>query len=252
MPGDECQGDLQRLAQSLLELGPISPADARSRAVFQYNFELAVRDRLELNDAVDVDDSGSMDANEVNGVQSSGQFIQSRTVEQLLTRNVQVHIDAGSLNPIDIHHPHKASCATGFHHQPIQSLIQGGSGGNQLSRRKDADDAIRLRGLRVGPRRERESAKWPCERLSYAEANPSATVQGPRRHRPGQRQPRPNILHRSSSGAAREKSGRHGVQSDIVAISHFVKHRSAMCRDSVLSSMVPGRMIIAVESNGCT
>ena len=69
---------LQRLAQSYLQLGAIRSANPRLTAIFQDEFELAVRDGLELKYAVDIDDRRSMNADETHGVEAICEFIQER------------------------------------------------------------------------------------------------------------------------------------------------------------------------------
>jgi len=54
----------QRLPEALLKLHAIGPADAQAVRVLQNEFELSVRNRLKLNDAVYVHDERSMNADE--------------------------------------------------------------------------------------------------------------------------------------------------------------------------------------------
>jgi hypothetical protein len=57
------------LAQAPLKLYAIGSADARAAAVLQSELELAVRNRLKLDDAVYVDDRGSMNADESHRIE---------------------------------------------------------------------------------------------------------------------------------------------------------------------------------------
>src|SRR5579864_5771793 len=110
----------QRLAQAHLQLCAICPADARAVAVLQNEIELAVRNGLKLQDAIYVHDGGPMNADEPHGIETSGQLVQCSSVEQFFASDVQIHIDSGAFNPVDVGDPNKARRATPFHHQAIQ------------------------------------------------------------------------------------------------------------------------------------
>ena|SRR6516164_3543204 len=100
---------LQRLTQSLFQLLAIGSADFRSRTVFQDHFKFAMGDRLQAQDAFDIDDSRTMDAHKTNGIEPPGKLMQRGPVQQLLSSDVQVRINAGSFDPIDIIHSYEAS-----------------------------------------------------------------------------------------------------------------------------------------------
>src|SRR5215469_15760363 len=121
---------LQRLTQSLFQLPAIGSADSRSRTVFQDHFEFAMGDRLEAQNAFDIDDSGTMDANKTDGIEPFGKLIQRGPVQQLLSSDVQVRVNAGSFDPVDIRHAYEASRTSGFHHQSVQRKIRPGRCGN--------------------------------------------------------------------------------------------------------------------------
>ena len=59
---------LKRLPEPLLQLHPISAADARARSILQNHFKLAMGQRFEMQDAFDVDYRGAMDSNKAHGV----------------------------------------------------------------------------------------------------------------------------------------------------------------------------------------
>src|SRR5262249_58585875 len=67
---------LQRLTQSLFQLPAIGSADSRSRTVFQDRFKFAMRDRLQVQDAFDIDDSRTMDADKTNGIEPGSKLAQ--------------------------------------------------------------------------------------------------------------------------------------------------------------------------------
>ena len=83
-----------------------------------------MRDRFKLQDAVDIDNGGSMDTHKSHRIQSFGQFMQSGAIWQLLACNVQIHINARSLNQVDIHDPYKTGYPAGFHHQAFLSTFR--------------------------------------------------------------------------------------------------------------------------------
>src|SRR5215472_9011348 len=91
------------------QLVAIGSADFRSRTVFQDHFKFAMGDWLQAQDAFDIDDSRTMDADKTNGIEPPGKLMQRGSVQQLLSSDVQVRIDAGSFDPIDISHPYEAS-----------------------------------------------------------------------------------------------------------------------------------------------
>src|SRR5262249_31513972 len=99
---------LQRLTQSLLQLPAIGSADSRSRTVFQDHCKFAMGDRLQAQDAFDIDDSRTMDADKAKGIEPLGKLVQRGPVQQVLSSNVQVHINASRFDPVDIGHPYEA------------------------------------------------------------------------------------------------------------------------------------------------
>src|SRR5262249_21069762 len=99
---------LQRLTQSLFQLPAIGSADSRSRTVFQDHFKFAMADRLQAKDAFDIDDSRRMDADKTNGIEPLGELVQRGPVQQFLSSDVQVRINPGSFDPVDISHPYEA------------------------------------------------------------------------------------------------------------------------------------------------
>src|SRR3954463_451948 len=99
---------LERLTQSLFQLTAIGSADSRSRTVFQDHFKFAMGDRLQVQDAFDIDDSRTMDADKTNGIEPLGKLVERGPVQQLLSSDVQVRINPGSLDPVDIGHPYEA------------------------------------------------------------------------------------------------------------------------------------------------
>jgi len=74
-----------------------------------------MRNRLEMDDAVDVDNSGAMDAYESDGVKPCGQIGQGRSVEKFLASGMEIHVDSGGFDPIDIHQAEEARFSGGFY-----------------------------------------------------------------------------------------------------------------------------------------
>ena len=74
-----------------------------------------MRNRLEMDDAVDVDNSGAMDAYESDGVKPCGQIGQGRSVEKFLASGMKIHIDTGGFDPIDINQANETCFASAFH-----------------------------------------------------------------------------------------------------------------------------------------
>jgi hypothetical protein len=63
------------LAKALLEVCAIGSADAHAVAVLENELELAVRNGLKLEDTVYVNDGGSMNADESQGIKMAGQLV---------------------------------------------------------------------------------------------------------------------------------------------------------------------------------
>src|SRR5215472_5617930 len=101
-------GLLQRLAQSLFQLPAIGSADSRPRTVFQNHLIFAMGDRLQAQDAFDIDDSRPMDADKSNGIEPRGKCVQGSPIQQLLSCDMQVRIDACTFDPVDIGDPYQA------------------------------------------------------------------------------------------------------------------------------------------------
>src|SRR5215467_4058133 len=118
--GHPMSAESQGLAQSMLELRAVGSADPRAVAVLQDHFELAVRDGLKLDDAVDVDDRRSMNSDKAHWIELVGKVVKRGPVEQLLPGDVQIGINTGALDPVDVGHTDKARRSAGFDHQPIQ------------------------------------------------------------------------------------------------------------------------------------
>src|SRR5262249_3653371 len=104
----------------MLEVCAVGSADPRAVAVLQDHFELAVRDGLKLDDAVDVDDRRSMNSDKAHWIDLIGKLVKGSPVEQLLPGDVQIDKNAGALDPVDVGHTDKARRPAGFDHQPIQ------------------------------------------------------------------------------------------------------------------------------------
>src|ERR1700722_8342982 len=106
--GVASRSGLERLPQSLFKLRAIGSADSRSRTVFQDHVKFAMGDRLEAQDAFDIDDGRAMDADKANRIEPLGKLVQRGPVQQLLSPNVQVRINACSFDPVDIGHSYEA------------------------------------------------------------------------------------------------------------------------------------------------
>ena len=65
---------LQGLAEALFQFYAISSADARKVATFENELKFTMRDGLKFQDAVDVDDNRSMNANETPWIEARSQF----------------------------------------------------------------------------------------------------------------------------------------------------------------------------------
>jgi len=61
-----------------------------------------------MQDTFDIDDSRAMDADKTNGVEPPGKLVQRRPVPHLLSADVQVRVDAGGFDPVDIGHADEA------------------------------------------------------------------------------------------------------------------------------------------------
>src|SRR6266700_8345680 len=90
LPSPASRSGLQRLTQSLFQLPAIGSADSRSRTVFQDHFKFAMGDRLQVQDAFDIDDSRTMDADKTNGIEPLGKLVQRGTVQQFLCSAVSL------------------------------------------------------------------------------------------------------------------------------------------------------------------
>src|SRR6476469_8983267 len=108
LPSPALRSGLQRLTQSLFQFPAIGSADSRSRTVFQDHFKFAMGDRLQVQDAFDIDDSRTMDADKTDRIEPPGKLVQCGPVQQFLSSDVQVRINSGSFNPVDIGHPYEA------------------------------------------------------------------------------------------------------------------------------------------------
>src|ERR1039458_3988654 len=73
---------LKRLPQPILQLRTIDPADTCARAVLEHYVKLAVRDWLQLHDALDVHDCRAMDAHESPRIEPLGKLLQRGAIKQ--------------------------------------------------------------------------------------------------------------------------------------------------------------------------
>ena len=80
--GPTSRSGLQRLPQSLFQLPAIGSADSRPRTVFQDHFKFAMGDRLQAQDAFDIDDSRTMDADKTKRIEPLGKLAQRGLIEQ--------------------------------------------------------------------------------------------------------------------------------------------------------------------------
>ena len=110
----------QRLSQSFFQLCAISSANTRPTAIFQDELELAVRDGSELKYAVNIDDRRSMYANKTHGIQPICEFIEGDAIEEFLACDVQVDIDACTLDPVNVHHANEACGSSGLYDQSVK------------------------------------------------------------------------------------------------------------------------------------
>src|SRR5215831_12763703 len=101
-PSPASRSGLQRLTQSLFQLLAVGSADSRSRTVFQDHFKFAMGDRLQAQDAFDIDDSRTMDTHKTNGIEPLGKLVERSPVQQFLSSDVQVRVNPGSFDPVDI------------------------------------------------------------------------------------------------------------------------------------------------------
>jgi hypothetical protein len=117
---------LQRLPQPPLQLRSVGPTDSRPASVLQHHFELPVRNGFEPQNAFDVDDGRPVHPNEAHGVQFFAEVMQRGTAQELLAADVQIDLDPGSLDPVDIHDSHEPSRPSGLHHQSVQGTRSSG------------------------------------------------------------------------------------------------------------------------------
>src|SRR5690348_13234692 len=61
-----------------------------------------------------------MNADESHGIETPGYLVQCRSVEQLFTRDVQIHINSCAFNPVDVGYPNEARRSPALHHQAIK------------------------------------------------------------------------------------------------------------------------------------
>src|SRR5690348_10394536 len=76
-----------------------------------------------------------MNADESQGIEMAGQFVQRGAVEHLFTGDVQIYIDSRALDPVDVGHPNEASGSAALDYKAIE--IAAGLG----SRSQDVQDA---------------------------------------------------------------------------------------------------------------
>jgi hypothetical protein len=113
----------QGLAKSHFKLTSIISAYARTVTVFKNDVELPVRNGLKLEDALNVDDCGSMDADETQRIQPVSQVVQRCAIEHLLPSDVEVGIDAGTLDPINLRHANEAGCSCRSDDKPVEAPV---------------------------------------------------------------------------------------------------------------------------------
>jgi hypothetical protein len=65
-------------------------------------------DGLQSQDTFDIDDSLTMDADKTDGIEPLGELVQRRPVQQFFSSEVQVRINTGGFDPVDIGNPHEA------------------------------------------------------------------------------------------------------------------------------------------------
>ena len=88
--------------------------------VLEHNVELAMRDCLKLKNALNVDNCGSMDADEARGIKPLRKVVESGAVEHLLAAGMEVDIDTRALDPINIRYSNEAGCSRRSNDKPIQ------------------------------------------------------------------------------------------------------------------------------------
>ena len=91
-----------------------------------------MRDRLQLKDALNVDNNGSMYPNESHRVELIDQFVKRGAVQQFLSGNVQIYVDTRGFDPVNVYYADEACRSSGFHHQPVNAAIGCRRGRNQL------------------------------------------------------------------------------------------------------------------------
>src|SRR5580693_291395 len=86
--GDPCppRFDLKGLPEPFFELHTVGPADAGSRSILQHCFKFAVRDRLKLENALNIDERRTVDPDKPARVELLGKIIECRTIEQFFPR----------------------------------------------------------------------------------------------------------------------------------------------------------------------
>src|SRR5215207_10071456 len=137
---DEPGGGSERLAQAGLELMAKAAAELEARVVLEDDDVVAVRMRVQLFDALDVDEARTVDAYETVGVELRLQLRERGAVQVLAPASVKLHVDACRLDPVHVARRQEEHAAAGLDEQPFEVARGRGLcwGGERLGRARFA------------------------------------------------------------------------------------------------------------------
>src|SRR5262245_19926241 len=113
------------LPQSLLELRSEAAADGHALSVGEDENGLAVEERLDLPDPVDVDDRSSVNPQENAGIQSRLQLVHRLADQSRDLSGMDVDVVARRLDPVDVPHAEDLDAPVGFDEQARRRSLPG-------------------------------------------------------------------------------------------------------------------------------
>src|SRR6185369_17842764 len=93
--------------------------------VMQQHDVLAAEGRVQLLDAVDVDDGGAVDANELDGIELRLDVAHRSSHEVRLGADVQADVVPRRLAPVDVVRAHEIDASTGLDDEAVAPLRHG-------------------------------------------------------------------------------------------------------------------------------
>ncbi len=103
-------------------------------AVPEQNRELSVRATFEERDRSEIDDARPVNPDELEGVEPAGYGGEAGAVEEVLAPDMDRHIDAGGLDPVDVPRHDETGRVAGFDHDPVPYLARFVAPGDQLEK----------------------------------------------------------------------------------------------------------------------